>query len=167
MQKIFLLFLLIFLGNTSIPASSQDKFSNDILTLQVQIIGVKDGDTVEGLYYKLPIVIRLEHIDAPEKKQAFGAVSKQKLFTLAFGKTVTLVSTGKKGNYDRNGRLIAALYLNEKTCLNKEMLIAGLAWHYKKYSTNAEYAHLENAARKNKVGLWAEKAPVAPWNFRK
>jgi len=71
--------------------------------------------------------VRLEHIDAPEKKQAFGSVSKQKLSALAFGKNVTLVSQGKKGNYDARGRLIAEIYLNEKTCLNKEMLKAGLA----------------------------------------
>ena len=119
------------------------------------------------MYYQLPIVIRLEHIDAPEKKQAFGTVSKKKLSDLAFGKNVTLISTGKKGNFDRNGRMIAEIYNNEKTCLNKEVLKTGLAWHYKKYSTNAEYAQLENTARKNRVGLWADKSPIAPWNFRR
>ena len=167
MKKITLLFLFFFLGISFLPASGQDFQKTDQLILKVKVIGIKDGDTVEVLYYQLPIIVRLEHIDAPEKKQAFGSVSKQKLAELAFGKTVTLVSTGKKGNYDARGRIIAEIYLNEKTCLNKEMLKAGLAWHYKKYSVNLEYAKLELLARRNKVGLWSEKSPVAPWEYRK
>ena len=167
MHKLPVLFLFLFFGTSIIPASFPASAPTDQLILKVKIIGVKDGDTVEGLYYQLPIVIRLEHIDAPEKKQAFGTVSKKKLSDWAFGKTVTLISTGKKGNFDRNGRMIAEIYSNEKTCLNKEMLKTGLAWHYKKYSKNAEYAQLENTARKNKAGLWADQNPIAPWNFRK
>ena len=167
MHKLPVLFLFLFFGTSITPASFPASAPTDQLILKVKIIGVKDGDTVEGLYYQLPIVIRLEHIDAPEKKQAFGTVSKKKLSDLAFGKTVTLISTGKKGNFDRNGRMIAEIYSNEKTCLNKEMLKTGLAWHYKKYSKNAEYAQLENTARKNKAGLWADQNPIAPWNFRK
>ena len=167
MQKSVFLLLFLFFGNSIIPASFQTSQPTDQLTLKVKVIGVKDGDTVEVLYYQLPIVIRLEHIDAPEKKQPFGAVSKQKLSDLSFGKIVTLVSKGKKGNYDGRGRMIAEIYVNDKTNINKEMLKAGLAWHYKKYSKSEIYAHLENRARKNRVGLWADKNPIAPWNFRK
>ena len=167
MQKSVFLLLFLFFGNSIIPASLQTSSPTDQLTLKVKVIGVKDGDTVEVLYYQLPVVIRLEHIDAPEKKQPFGTVSKQKLSDLSFGKIVTLVSKGKKGNYDSRGRMIAEIYVNDKTNINKEMLKAGLAWHYKKYSKSEIYAHLENRARKNRVGLWADKSPIAPWNFRK
>ncbi len=167
MKKLLLILLFFFFGNQILPASAQTDSQIAQLMLKVKVIGVKDGDTVEVLYYQLPIVIRLEHIDAPEKKQAFGTVSKQKLSDLAFGKTVTLVSKGKKGNSDGRGRMIAEIYTNEKTCLNKEMLKAGLAWHYKKYSTNAEYAQLETIAKKKRVGLWSDKNPIAPWNFRR
>ena len=167
MQKSIVLLLLFFFGNQILPASFQTPQQTDQLTLKVKVIGVKDGDTVEVLYYQLPMIIRLEHIDAPEKKQAFGTVSKQKLLDLCFGKIVTIVSTGKKGNYDSRGRMIAEIYVNEKTCLNKELLKAGLAWHYKKYSSSSEYAQLEDIARKNKVGLWSDKNLVAPWDFRR
>ncbi len=167
MKKTIFFILLFFFGNLIIPASFQSPQQNDQLTLKVKVIGVKDGDTVEVLYYQLPMVVRLEHIDAPEKKQAFGTVSKQKLSDLCFGKTVTIVSAGKKGNYDGRGRMIAEIYINEKMNINKEMLKSGLAWHYKKYSKNDEYAKLEEVARKKRVGLWSDKNPIAPWNFRK
>lgn len=167
MQKSIFLLLFLFFGNYFIPASFQTTQQTDQLILKVKVIGVKDGDTVEVLYYQLPMVIRLEHIDAPEKKQAFGTVSKQKLSDLCFGKNVTIVSTGKKGNYDGRGRMIAEIYVNDKTNVNKEMVKSGLAWHYKKYSKSDEYAQLENVARKNRVGLWADKSVVAPWDFRR
>ena len=167
MQKSIFLLLFIFFGNNIVPASFQSSQQINQLILKVKVIGVKDGDTVEVLYYQLPMVIRLEHIDAPEKKQPFGTVSKQKLSDLCFGKNVMIVSTGKKGNYDGRGRMIAEILVNDKINANKEMLKSGLAWHYKKYSKSEEYAQLENIARKNRVGLWADKSPVAPWSFRK
>ena len=167
MQKSIFLLLFIFFGNNIVPASFQSSQQTNQLILKVKVIGVKDGDTVEVLYYQLPMVIRLEHIDAPEKKQAFGTVSKQKLSDLCFGKNVTIVSTGKKGNYDGRGRMIAEILVNDKINANKEMLKSGLAWHYKKYSKSEEYAQLENAARKNRVGLWTDKNPIAPWSFRR
>ena len=165
MQKSILL-LFIFFGNQVIPASLQSSPQTNQLILKVKVIGIKDGDTVEVLYYQLPIVIRLEHIDAPEKKQAFGTVSKLKLSDLCFGKNVTIVSNGKKGSYDGRGRMIAEILVNDKINANKEMLKSGLAWHYKKYSKSEEYAQLEKTAKKNRVGLWSDKNPIAPWAFR-
>ena len=167
MQKLIIFILIFFFGNQTSIASLQTSKQANQLVLKVKVIGVKDGDTIEVLYHQLPFVIRLEHIDAPEKKQPFGTVSKQKLSTLAFGKNVTIISKGKKGSYDSRGRMIAEIYINDRTCANKEMLKSGLAWHYKKYSSSLEYAQLENVAKKDRVGLWADKNPIAPWNFRK
>lgn len=167
MFKILSLLFFFTIGTHISHASSASKSGAAQLSLKAKVIGIKDGDTVEVLYYQLPLVIRLEHIDSPEKKQPFGTVAKQKLSALAFGKTITLISKGKKGSTDGRGRIIAELYTNEKTCLNNEMVKAGLAWHYKKYSSDPEYAQLEIAARKKKIGLWSDKNPLAPWLFRR
>ena len=51
--------------------------------------------------------------------------------------------------------------------LDKELLSAGLAWHYKQYSRDPEMAKLEFQARSAKRGLWAEPNPVPPWEWRK
>lgn len=160
MQKLLLLILLLFLPQTFHPQQSQ-------VVLKMKIIGVKDGDTVEGLYYQFPMNIRLEHIDAPEKRQPFGSKSKEKLSDLCFGKNVTIISQGKNGSYDSRGRLIAEIFLEDGTNINKEMVKSGLAWHYKKYSSDADYARLEEIAKKNKLGLWSDPNSVSPWSFRK
>lgn len=38
--------------------------------------------------------------------------------------------------------------------------------HYKKYSKSLEYANLEIAARKKKIGLWIDEDAIAPWDWR-
>jgi endonuclease YncB( thermonuclease family) len=73
------------------------------------------------------------------------------------------VSNGKK---DRYKRLIAEVYCNNIN-INKELVKNGLAWHFKKYSSDNDYAKLEIQARKLKVGLWQQSNPIAPWNWRK
>jgi endonuclease YncB( thermonuclease family) len=132
-------------------------------SLEGKIIGVKDGDTYVILKDKTPITIRLAHIDCPEKKQAYGQVAKKFGSDFCFGKQVIVISDGKK---DRNGRIIGEIYFNNK-CLNKELIKNGLAWHFKKYSKSLEYADLEITARKNKLGLWKDISPIAPWDWRK
>jgi micrococcal nuclease len=51
--------------------------------------------------------------------------------------------------------------------VNKELLKQGLAWHYKQYNKDEEFAKLEQEARKKKIGLWSHPNPVAPWDFRR
>lgn len=46
------------------------------------------------------------------------------------------------------------------------MIKQGMAWHYKKYSSDPVYAKLESEARNNRVGLWQDKNPIAPWLWR-
>lgn len=132
-------------------------------TFQAKVVGIKDGDTFKVLYNNSEITIRLNHIDCPEKKQPFGKNAKWKASDLCFGKMVKIVSNGKK---DRYKRLIAEVYFNNIN-INKELVKNGLAWHFKKYSSDVEYAKLERQARKSRVGLWKEKNPIAPWDWRK
>lgn len=53
------------------------------------------------------------------------------------------------------------------TNLNEALLKAGLAWHFKKYDTNAAWANIEREARAAKLGLWIDPNPIAPWDWRK
>jgi endonuclease YncB( thermonuclease family) len=128
------------------------------------VIGVKDGDTVEILMDGKPQVVRLSHIDCPEKKQPFGNNAKQFASDLCFGKKVKLSTGWKK---DRNKRLLAEIILSNGKNLNKELVKNGFAWHYKKYSKDNSYDDLEKQARKLKVGLWTDKSPTAPWEWRR
>ena len=157
-------FLFLFLFSVQILGQNQlsEKLSNKIFSAKV--IGITDGDTMEILYKNMPAKIRLAHIDCPEKrgKQPFGNNAKIALSNLCFGRIVTI----KGEKYDRYKRLIAVVINDKNQNVNQEMIKLGMAWHYKKYSKDPFYAKLELEARKNRVGLWRENNPVAPWLWR-
>ena len=128
------------------------------------VIAIKDGDTFDLLIDGRGQTVRLAHIDCPEKKQPFGNRAKQFASDMCFGKYVAL---NHENRYDRSKRLIAEVILPDGINVNKALVKNGLAWHFKKYSGNEDYARLEREARMNKAGLWAGAAPIAPWDWRK
>ena len=131
-------------------------------------MAIADGDTITVLdANQVQRKIRLEGIDAPEKKQAFGTRSRQTLGDLVAGKDVT-VQWNKK---DRYGRIIGKISVDHRdVCL--EQIRRGMAWHYKQYARDqapddrGAYAEAEVAARVARAGLWHDVAPVAPWEWR-
>jgi micrococcal nuclease len=50
--------------------------------------------------------------------------------------------------------------------LNQELLKAGLAWWYEKYSKDMVLRDIEAEARTAKRGLWVYPDPVPPWEWR-
>jgi micrococcal nuclease len=48
-----------------------------------------------------------------------------------------------------------------------DMVRAGLAWHYVRYSNDSLLASAERDARGAHRGLWVQPAPIAPWEFRR
>ncbi len=131
--------------------------------LRGKVVSIADGDTITVLDAdKVQHRIRLEGIDAPEKKQAFGAKSKERMTEKVAGQEVVVQWTKK----DQYGRILGDVQLGKRH-INLEMVQDGLAWHYKQYSKSKELADAEDAARKAKKGLWADKMPTPPWEFRK
>jgi micrococcal nuclease len=144
--------------------------SNNSTTLPTEftakVIAIKDGDSIEVLYQGKTISIRLADVDCPEIRSAqpYGKVAKKFTSSLCFAQRVKIHHQNK---YDKYKRLIATVINAYNKNVNKALVIAGLAWHFKQYSTNLEIAKLEITARVNKVGLWNDNYPVAPWAWRK
>ncbi|CAN5155509.1 thermonuclease family protein [soil metagenome] len=131
---------------------------------QGKVVSIADGDTITVLHENEQIKVRLYGIDCPEKKQPFGSRAKQMTGDRAAGKIVTVKPKAK----DRYGRTVAEIILPDGKSLNQELLRAGLAWHFVRYAKNdKELARLEAEASCAKRGLWTEKDPVAPWEWRK
>jgi micrococcal nuclease len=162
MNKTIKVFLYIFL-TAALPLVSIGQTKIELKDFKGKVIKIVDGDTYDVLTkdYKT-IRIRMNGIDAPEKKQAFGQKSKDYLGSLCFGKEVQI----KPKNYDRNKRLIADSFTASGKDLSREMVRAGYAWHFKKYSSDKILAADENHARALRAGLWVDNEPVAPWTYR-
>lgn len=128
-----------------------------------KVVKIKDGDTVVLLDSdNNQITLRLAEVDCPESKQAFGKKAKEFTSNEVGNKVVSykIIST------DRYGRYIAKIFYDNKY-LSEEIIKNGYGWHYKKYSKSKKLSDLEINAKKNKLGLWADKAPVEPYMFRK
>jgi hypothetical protein len=114
------------------------------------------------LHDRRPQTIRLNGIDAPEKGQAFGNRAKQFTAELAFGQVVQVIVR----DHDRFGRAVADVILPDGSSLNHELVRAGYAWWFRRYSTDRALQALESEARHARRGLWADAEPVAPWKWR-
>jgi endonuclease YncB( thermonuclease family) len=125
-------------------------------------VSVTDGDTVRVLdAANVQHKVRLIGIDAPERGRPFGTVARDRLAGLAMGKAVSVRNDGR----DKWGRTLGRIEV-EGQDVNRQMVADGLAWHYVRYSKDARLAAAERDARAAKRGLWADKAPVSPWEWR-
>jgi endonuclease YncB( thermonuclease family) len=144
---------------TALPAP---RASALVETFSGRCVGVKDGDSIVVLAGGVTHQIRLEGVDAPEKGQAFSSRAKQAMSDLVYGKDV--VVAGK--TTDSYGRLVARVSVGGLDT-SLEMIRRGLAWHYKRYSSEQALADAEATARARRAGLWIDAAPVPPWSYRR
>lgn len=138
-------------------------------TLSGRVVGVSDGDTITVLdasrqQYK----VRLQGIDAPESRQAFGNVSKRGLSDLVAGQQVDV----QYQKEDRYGRLLGVVFVGGQD-VNLAMVSRGLAWHYTFYQRDQSildrqrYALAQQQAQQAGIGLWRDAQPIPPWDFRR
>ena len=129
-----------------------------------KVTKVHDGDTltIDGYYS-----IRLDSIDAPELKQAYGIQSRDNLANLVNGQPVT-VTYAKKDKYDR---IVGTVFKSDCTQVNLRQVETGSAWYYEAYkceisgSMRNSYSNAQLSAQANDRGLWAL-AAISPWVYR-
>lgn len=137
--------------------------------IKYKVIKVSDGDTISVKKLKNNVLdgdlikVRLYGVDAPEKDQDFGYESKKALMNYVSNKMIEIDIKSK----DRYGRSVGILYVDGRN-INEELLRDGYVWYYEQYDKNNERSRLlQENAMKNKLGLFAKKGYVEPWNFRK
>lgn len=127
-----------------------------------KVIAVFDGDTLLVARDGKPAKVRLANIDAPEKQQSYGRLSRQSLQELV-GKRVVQVDSQAVDQY---GRLIGFVRL-ETLDINQEQVRRGMAWEYSYHHGDRVYSALQDEAKRARRGLWAEENPQPPWRWRK
>ena len=132
-------------------------------TLEGKVVKIADGDTLTLLTSSNEQVkIRLAGIDTPEKKQPFGNKAKQALANLAFQKQALIEVEVK----DRYGRTVGVVFVDGLN-VNAELVKQGMAWVYRKYTDDKRLYVLESEAKQAKRGLWLDKNPIPPWEWRR
>lgn len=157
---------LFFAACSTLPASAEPARGNII---SGEVVRVWDGDTLHlqdsfGQRHK----IRLASIDAPELEQAQGKACRDRLAEQVLHRQVqaAIVDT------DHYGRKVAQIRLNGHD-INRQQVADGCAWHYRRYAREwqseaeyAAYAEAEAQAKSQRLGLWRQASPQAPWQFR-
>lgn len=112
--------------------------------------------------------IRLSGIDAPESHQAFGQKSKANLSALVFNRQVVAQCT-KTDKYQRE----VCKVLVGGNDANLEQAKSGMAWWYRHHAIEQSrldqeaYEAAEFNAKIRHLGLWADKNPTPPWDWRR
>lgn len=149
-------------------------------TISGIVVGIADGDTLTVLdSERRQHKIRLAGIDAPEKAQPFGQKSKTSLSAMVFNREVEVIGDKK----DRYGRTVGKVMAADPNCntpacpkihdVNLMQVISGMAWWYRQYAKEQSPQDRENYevaefnAKVRRLGLWADKNPVPPWEWRR
>ena len=137
------------------------------------VVRVSDGDTMVVDCNGSEEKIRFCGIDAPEKTQPLGEESRnnlQRLVNEAGNRAIVVpIET------DRYGRTVAEVFTlfpgDRGKFLNGEQVLAGLAYHYTRYSSRClnrdAIATAEEMAQQKRVGVWDGKRYQTPWDYRK
>ncbi len=138
-------------------------------SLTGKVAKVADGDSITVLdNTNTQHRIRLQGIDAPERKQSFGNASRKYLASLVAGKEITV----KWDKRDRYRRIVGVIIVDGQD-VNLAQVKAGMAWFYRYYQKELSrenrklYAQAEDQARSGRLGLWQDKNPMPPWEWRR
>ncbi|MDQ7826345.1 MAG: thermonuclease family protein [Candidatus Eremiobacteraeota bacterium] len=122
-----------------------------------KVISITDGNDIlvgEG-------TLKLNCIDCPDLDQPFGPQAKTYLEQLIQGKNVDVEVVW----VDHSNRKVSKISLDGKD-VGTAIASAGLAWYDGKLEQDSEIAQAADLAKAQKIGLWTQPNPVAPWDFR-
>lgn len=126
-----------------------------------------DGDSFDVTYNGEKIHVRLYGIDSPEKTQAYSNVSHKMLSSLLQENTIIHLEILYQDKYKR---AVSIVHFEDGSTAQDILLNAGLTWVYKQYCDREicnEWHELEKNTQQNKIGLWQDKNPTPPWQWRK
>ncbi|WP_425916103.1 thermonuclease family protein [Pseudomonas sp. GWSMS-1] len=129
-----------------------------------RVMTISEGDTFSCLSTdNKRLRVRLAEIDAPERKQPYGAEAKQALSDLVLEKQLLL----HVQEVDRYGRTLARAFVGGVD-VNYTLVEQGAAWAYTRQLKDHRLKDAETLARKMGKGLWRLPAEsiVAPWDWR-
>ncbi len=129
-----------------------------------KVVAIHDGDTISVLRRgHEQIRVRVAGIDCPELQPDFGRRAKELTSRLVFGRVVSVTPV----DTDAYGRLVARVRCEDGQDLSLALVRAGLAWHDTKHDSGPILARAERAARDERRGLWSQRRPVPPWEWRR
>lgn len=126
---------------------------------------VVDGDTLEVVISGKKEKVRAIGINTPEtvdprkKVECFGKEASEKAKSLLLNQKVHLKSDPSQADYDKHGRLLRYIFLEDGSDFGLQMVGQGYAYEYTydtPYESQEEYRLAQQEAEKLRLGLWGE-----------
>lgn len=140
-------------------------------TVPAIVTYVSDGDTLSVRFEDRAVAtVRLADIDAPETAkgpevpgQPYGVEARRELASMVLSRRVDLHCV----DTDIYGRLVCDVYLGSAH-VNRAMVQRGAAWAAsRRYLRDQKVARAQHEAQRQRVGLWAQRDPMEPWQWRR
>lgn len=164
--------------SSAVPASAENEVGTGVTVTYEQqseetgsdlykVVRVVDGDTVDIDIDGVITRFRLIGIDTPEiadprePVECFGKEASEFAKLVLEGKSVTIEGDVTQGKFDKYGRSLAYVFLEDGTNVNLRMIQYGYAYEYTyelPYKYQDEFKKAELTAREEKRGLWADDA---------
>lgn len=126
---------------------------------------VIDGDTIvikdtSGIEQKVRLlgVNTPETVDPRKKVECFGMQASAKTKEALLGNIVRIERDDTQGKYDKYGRMLAYVFLEDTALFNELLISDGYAYEYTyrlPYKYQKQFREAESVAREEKRGLWA------------
>jgi endonuclease YncB( thermonuclease family) len=133
---------------------------------QGHVTSITDGDTLKVLDpEKREITVHLYGIDAPEKNQPYGLQAEEFLAAQLQNRIIDIEETAGEQQHKA-----VAIIMHSGSNVNEMLIRSGYAWVDRKGCSGdfcATWINYEEQAKANRLGLWKEQEPVAPWKWRK
>ncbi len=123
-----------------------------------------DGDSFVMRSDGKKVQIRVFGIDSPEKGQPFSKKARARSRELLEDAEVVVHVTTPRDAY---GRVVGEVILPDGRNYAHVIVGEGLAWQFRRYSKDPQVAALEREAQRDRRGLWYDKNPEPPWEYRR
>jgi len=155
-------YLMFFIAILLAPMASQAE------TLVGRVTAIADGDTLMLLVERRQYKVSIAGIAAPERVQSFGMASQANLGQMTFQQQATADCPRR----DRSGELRCKVFVNGQD-VGLRQLADGMAWWHGNNADDplpedrASYEQAEMMAKLRRLGLWSERNPTPPWDWKK